>query len=355
VHPVARRGRTVALSMFVLIAALAVTLWSVTVRASGATDGAFSGVADVAGEASVAGTSGAVAGSAAPAGKVVGQAPSAAKRSGVGPGHTASAAPANATTGQAAGTAAGAGSSQRPAEAASPTTSAPGKAPSTTTPSSTAPPDTAAPTTTGAPPTTTAPATAPTTTAPPARSGARCVVMLHGKGSSGGGSYTGAGGALVLSPSGNDSAWGGLQWLYFPDSAYASARANVAAAIDGAGCTQVIVDGFSNGGAFAAKLFCKGETFGGRLVGVVADDPVPDHGVDGCAPGGGVKVAVYWTGALSATATPGWSCAEQDWTCEGGTTIGIDAYVRALGTSRQASPYSSHQWYQNAPELTSWW
>ncbi len=155
----------------------------------------------------------------------------------------------------------------------------------------------------------------------------------------------------VLSPTGNADGWDGRQWLYFPADRYAEALAIVESAA--AGCDQVIVGGFSNGASFAASLYCHGETLDGRLVGVVVDDPVPDHSADGCAPAGGVGVTLYWTGALDATAAPGWDCSEADWTCEGGETIGIDAYAGALGTPVEPSPHTDHQPYQDAPALTA--
>jgi len=182
--------------------------------------------------------------------------------------------------------------------------------------------------------------------------GADCLVRLHGKGGAGAATYE-SGGATVIAPSGNAAGWGGREWLYFPESSYVQARAIVANAIDTNGCGRVIIDGFSNGAAFAAKLYCRGETFGGRVVGVVVDDPVPDHAGQGCAPARSVRVTLYWTGALKDTAVAGWNCAEGDWTCEGGTTIGIDAYQTALGTTRRQSIHSDHNWYQGAPETTA--
>ena len=139
---------------------------------------------------------------------------------------------------------------------------------------------------------------------------------------------------------------------YFPDADYDAARNTVAEAIDG--CEQVIIDGFSNGAAFAAKLYCRGETFEGRLLRVVVDDPVVDEGVLGCQPDPSVDVTLYWTGALADMAQPGWDCAEADWTCEGGITIGIDAYADALGADVLDSPFDEHQWYLDAPELFEW-
>lgn len=193
--------------------------------------------------------------------------------------------------------------------------------------------------------------TAPAGPVASSAAGQRCLVRLHGKGGSGADTVT-EGDVTVIAPTGNSEGWGGRQWVYFPDDEYATARQIVADSVQG--CGQIIVNGFSNGGAFAAALYCRGETFDGRLVGVVVDDPVPDHGVDGCAPDPAVDVTLYWTSALDATAQPGWSCAEGDWTCAGGETIGIDAYAEALGTEIVESPFDDHQWYVDAPELDAW-
>jgi hypothetical protein len=179
--------------------------------------------------------------------------------------------------------------------------------------------------------------------------GGRCVVRLHGKGASGAPSEAGAG-ATIINPDGNEEGWGGRQWLYFPDDRYAEAMAVLEGVT--APCEQVIVHGFSNGGAFAAKLYCRGESFDGRLVRVVVDDPVVDNAVNDCAPDPAVEVALYWTGALDPPATPGWDCSEMDWTCEGGSTIGIDAYASALMTQVLTSPFDSHTWYLDAPEAS---
>lgn len=182
--------------------------------------------------------------------------------------------------------------------------------------------------------------------------GDRCLLVLHGKGGEGGESYV-ENDATKIFPAGNASAesWGGRQWLYFPQEKYEEARSIVVDAVDG--CGQVIIGGFSNGAAFTAAMYCNGETLDGRLTGVVIDDPVPDHSADDCEPDPNVDVTVYWTGAM-VEAEPGWKCAEADWTCDGGETIGIDAYTQLLRVEKKASPYTDHQWYYEAPELSAW-
>ena len=236
----------------------------------------------------------------------------------------------------------------------------------TTTLSSTPPSTTAAPTSTAAP-TTGAPTTAvaptptaalaavvtTTTTAPAAPAGVRCEIRLHGKGGAGS-STTTSNGVKVVQPTGNGSGWGGRQWLYFPENRYAEARKIVTDAIAREGCERVVLNGFSNGGAFAAKLLCRGENFDGRLAGVMIDDPVTDNAVTGCAPAAGVPKVLYWTGALEGDAVAGWQCSKGDWTCEGGTTLGIRAYSAAVGVAATPSPNSGHERNTRAPEPARW-
>jgi pimeloyl-ACP methyl ester carboxylesterase len=190
------------------------------------------------------------------------------------------------------------------------------------------------------------------TSGPDGRDPKRCIVRLHGKGSEGSEGYVAEDGVVNLQPTGNADGWGARQWLYFPDEEYDAARTIVADAAED--CDEVIVNGFSNGAAFAAKLYCRGESLDGRLVRVVVDDPVPDAGVEDCEPDPGVGVNLYWTGALEETAQPGWDCSEADWTCEGGQTIGIEAYADALGTEALPSPFTEHEWFVDAPETRAW-
>ncbi len=181
---------------------------------------------------------------------------------------------------------------------------------------------------------------------------APCVVHLHGKSGTGAATTTLAGVRHVC-PDGNAAGWGGRQWLYFPEAQYKEVRETVRVAIEKSACERVIVHGFSNGAAAAGKLYCHGESFGHKVVGYVLDDPVPDHGVDGCKPDPAVKVRVYWTGALQ-KARKGWRCADEDWTCEGEHTIGIGDYARALGTSVERSVHQTHRPQESPSDYGAW-
>jgi pimeloyl-ACP methyl ester carboxylesterase len=180
----------------------------------------------------------------------------------------------------------------------------------------------------------------------------KCVMLLHGKSGNGQPSTVTAG-IEYLRPSGNGTGWGGREWRYFPEEGYAQVRATLQATLDSAGCGQVIVQGFSNGGAAAAKLYCRGEDFSGRVIGYIVDDPVPDEAVLGCRPRAGMQVKLYWTGGLS-NAVDGWSCVDGDWTCEGGRTIGIARYAQALGTEVATSIHATHAEYASPPEIAAW-
>lgn len=186
----------------------------------------------------------------------------------------------------------------------------------------------------------------------PASAGKKCVLFLHGKGAAGAASSV-TGDVEYLRPGGNGTGWGGREWRYFPRDRYEELRNALTSALDASGCGRVVVQGFSNGAAAAAKLYCGGEDFGGRVVGYIADDPVPDAAVTGCKPHAGMNLRLYWTGALS-TATDGWSCATLDWTCEGGKTIGMERYARELGTTGAASIHATHVEYSTPPEVAAW-
>jgi hypothetical protein len=184
---------------------------------------------------------------------------------------------------------------------------------------------------------------------PPPPAGKPCIVSLHAKGGGGQSEWTGSDGVRHSFPAGNAEGWGGLQWLYYPESNYETVRAIIANDIVAGGCGRVVVYGFSNGAAFAAKLYCRGETFGGTVVGFVVDDPVVDHAVEGCSRPL-LNVILYWTGGIDVA--DGWPCG--DWTCEGESTIGIARYEAAMGLVRTPSIYNTHRQYADPPELHTW-
>jgi hypothetical protein len=182
----------------------------------------------------------------------------------------------------------------------------------------------------------------------------RCVVALHGLGGNGAPSVRGLDGITYVYPAGNDAAGWGRRWLYDDEGAYAAARDVVRRAIDDNGCGQVVVDGFSNGGGFAGKLLCRGETFDGRVVGFVLDDPVTDRSGDGgCVRAPGVAAAMYWTGGLD-FAPAGTDCASRGWTCDGASLVGRDEYAARLGVAVQPSIHGTHQPYIWPPEIAAW-
>lgn len=180
-----------------------------------------------------------------------------------------------------------------------------------------------------------------------------CVLYIHGR-SEEGAPPSVEGGRGQLAPDGNVRFGDGFGWQYSTDDEYAAARAIVTGAIDDSGCTSVAVSGFSNGAALAAKLYCQGETFDGRVVGFVVDDPVPDTAVEDCEPERSMELALYWTGALESDAQLGVECDALGWTCDGDRLLGIDAYAAALDTDILDSPFDEHRWYREAPELDRW-
>ena len=180
-----------------------------------------------------------------------------------------------------------------------------------------------------------------------------CVVWIHGKTDRGTEPLV-RDGRGELSPHGNARVGNGLEWQYATEGEYTTARNGVAATIDASGCEQVVLSGFSNGGAFVGKMYCRGESFDGRLRGVVIDDPVPDRAVVECSPNATVSLALYWTGGLDEAAQPGAECAPIGWTCEGDLLLGIDAYARELRTPVLASPFSEHTWNRDTLKVDEW-
>lgn len=181
-----------------------------------------------------------------------------------------------------------------------------------------------------------------------------CLVFVHGKGGTGAATLLRDDGVAVIAPTGNGEGWGDREWRYGTDLELEAAIEIVTGAIDDTGCLDVAMHGFSNGAAFAARVLCVGETFAGRLTGVVVDDPVPDTSAEGCERPSDIPVALYWTGALDRAASPGAACVDLDWTCRDDVLVGIDSFAADLGTERLASPHADHQPHIDALEALGW-
>ena len=53
-------------------------------------------------------------------------------------------------------------------------------------------------------------------------------------------------------------------------------------------------------------------------------------------------------------ATPGAACKPMDWTCQGDSLVGIDAYAAALGTPVLKSPNNEPPPIDEPPEIATW-
>ena len=229
---------------------------------------------------------------------------------------------------------------------------APTEAPATSTP---APEPTA--TTVPADPTSTPVPASPSPTAtpePPADStgdvhpipGEGCVVFIHGAGWSGAPYTEDWGDKTFIWPySGNDE-WPHF-WLYDgpfltygdDDTAYNAAVDNIRNSIDANNCGPVMITGASNGGAFLAKMYCRGEDFDGRLWAVHVDDPVPDAGVLNCTPSPTVIRTMFTHSTQlveEAAELPGGVCSATtsmygSWYCEDDRALTLAEYEAAIG------------------------
>lgn len=187
-------------------------------------------------------------------------------------------------------------------------------------------------------------------------SGKRCVVFLHGKGGSGA-PTTIEGGNTWIWPTGNADGWGGRQWLYATSTEYNQALTIINNALAPEACGQIVLAGGSNGAAMAAKTYCQGQNFGGRLVGVIPDDPVPDEGVNNCAPAAGVALQLVqsdemnsWVGDSIRT------CSSMgDWTCQGNVLPRMIYSSRIGAVNPHYSP--RHEWVRHLYDgwMAAWW
>jgi hypothetical protein len=203
-----------------------------------------------------------------------------------------------------------------------------------------------------APPQTVRSVPPPAPTASPVIRGApiqRCIVMLHGKGANGTATYQ-SDGTYLIAPSGNAVSGTGRQWLYASPDEFVQASDIVANAIRSVGCTQVVVAGFSNGGALAAKLYCRGVTFGGTVVGIIINDPVTDQSIDPCNPITS-NVVLTQSDELAGYIGVGGPC-PTSWTCEG-SLVSQAVYAARLGLP--PIRHANHALVPYPPYAAPWW
>ncbi len=185
-------------------------------------------------------------------------------------------------------------------------------------------------------------------------SGKKCIVTLHGKGGAGGATWQN-GDITMISPTGNGDGggWGPAHWEYGNSTTYNQALAIINTSLNPENCGQIVLIGFSNGAAMAAKVYCQGQTFGSKLVGVIVDDPVPDQVVDNCAPGSGVNVRLIMSNDMG-WITDGTGC-PGGWTCQG-TLYGRTTYQARLGAPAPLIKQSHSPSNDVYPSYyTPWW
>jgi predicted esterase len=188
-----------------------------------------------------------------------------------------------------------------------------------------------------------------TITPPPA--GKKCTVSLHGAGAGSIGStdwgrYNNQPVTLVQprSPYGNFWLYDGPHNFQFdPTSSsdetyYNDTVTSITSVVNAAGCNgALLLMGQSNGGAMAAKMFCRGYNFNGRLSGLILDDPVPDQAVLNCNPQNlKYKTYLYSDGLTNEANQAGgvnYRCNSMpsQWYCENDTALPRTQFEQAIG------------------------
>ena len=236
----------------------------------------------------------------------------------------------------------------------------------TSTPAPAAP--TPEPTATSAPEPTTPPATdADTSGSGHPVPGEGCVVFLHGAGFPTPAYTEDWGDKTFIFPVSGNPEWPHF-WLYdgpfldyeTDDTSYDAMVSIVRAAIDQNNCGPVFITGVSNGGGFLAKMYCRGEDFGGRLFAVHVDDPVPDAGVVGCSPSPSVIMSMFTHSTEltdQARALDNGRCTSTDseygpWYCDDDTALTLEAYEAEIG---QQSIFSRTDHGGTPSDETSFW
>lgn len=130
--------------------------------------------------------------------------------------------------------------------------------------------------------------------------------------------------------------------------------------LDDRDCGPTFIAGGSNGGAFAAKMYCDGQDFGGRAWGYHIDDPVMDNGVLGCDPSPNIQTVMFThsqemqedaAGAVDSRC----SNIMWQWYCEDDTTMTVEDYQTTTGqTSYLQRRYHSNNDVFSYSEYTFW-
>jgi hypothetical protein len=184
--------------------------------------------------------------------------------------------------------------------------------------------------------------------------GKKCIVNLHGKGGDGGPSYQ-DGDTTWIFPTGNGDGggWGPHHWEYSTSTTYSQALSIINSSIASENCGQIVLIGFSNGASMAAKVYCQGQNFSNRLLGVIVDDPVPDRVVDNCAPASNLQLRLIQSDDMG-WITDGTPC-PGGWTCQG-TLYGRATYqsrIGAVNTLIKSSHIPSNEVYPTY--FGTWW
>jgi hypothetical protein len=103
-------------------------------------------------------------------------------------------------------------------------------------------------------------------------------------------------------------------------------------------CGPVMMHGASNGGGLAARIYCSGEDFGGRLWMAFIDDPVPDAGVIGCSPSPAVQRSLFVHSTELAEQAETFvnnrcsrTAAQYAWYCQDDIGFDVDEYEAHIG------------------------
>ena len=184
-------------------------------------------------------------------------------------------------------------------------------------------------------------------TATPTTATKRCNLFLHGAGwnNNVSDSYN-AEGIHELQPPSPDGAF----WLYDGPNDYQQSASTgesdyqriveyLRDYVTANGCGPLVVRGSSNGGGLAAKLYCRGEDFGGRAWGYIIEDPVMDVAVEGCTPSPTIARTFFnhsdeLRDEAASTASQDFDCeyAGLGWYCEDNTTMTLETYNSHVGT-----------------------